>query len=183
MEQIKVEYSALRPGNRLSRTAYYEVVSVTGASAKVKNEEGFVFDIGRDIFQKEMYSATQFSKVERVSRTEMIDILANAGDTVFTVSFHKQSTSENIAAAIKKINGGRIATSAEIAKAIKEANKGEERQLTGYLVSVETGFGRSRVIDLMIDKATLGKGTNMREVDHRTLNWIIFKGVKYELKK
>lgn len=56
--------------------------------------------------------------------------------------------------------------------------EGEECQITGYLSDVEGNLGRSLVIDLN----SQGKAP-FRQVDHRTINWIIFKNVKYSLGK
>jgi hypothetical protein len=50
--------------------------------------------------------------------------------------------------------------------------------MTCHLVKVENNLGRSTVIDL--GAKTENK---FRQVDHRTLQWIIFKNVKYVLKK
>ena len=48
--------------------------------------------------------------------------------------------------------------------------------ITGYLAQHETDLGRSLIIDL--------NAKNMyKQVDHRTINWIVFKNVKYSLGK
>ena len=53
---------------------------------------------------------------------------------------------------------------------------GQECIITGYLAQHETDLGRSLIIDL--------NAKNMyKQVDHRTINWIIFKNVKYSLGK
>lgn len=50
--------------------------------------------------------------------------------------------------------------------------------ITGFLVKTEERLGRSTIIDLSAD---YGKG--WRLVDHRTVEEIIIKNVKYTLKK
>lgn len=47
-----------------------------------------------------------------------------------------------------------------------------------HLVECDTNLGRSVVVDL---SAIPGK--NIRQVDHRTIDFIIFKNVKYSLGK
>ena len=68
------------------------------------------------------------------------------------------------------------------AKSIKNLQKvvteGQDCQITGYLENVEGNLGRSLVIDLN----SKGKSP-YRQVDHRTINWIIYKNVKYTLGK
>ena len=55
-----------------------------------------------------------------------------------------------------------------------KTGKVEERVLRGRLMNPEPLMGRSNVEDLDITE-----GHNLRQVDHRTLKWIIVKGVKY----
>ncbi len=52
---------------------------------------------------------------------------------------------------------------------------GDERILRGRLVEWEAMFGRSRVEDLDIPKGE----NRLRLIDHRTLKWLIVRGVKY----
>lgn len=56
--------------------------------------------------------------------------------------------------------------------------EGKTEQITGHLISSENLLGRSLVIDL---KAPCTN--NVRSVDHRTIEWIIFRNVKYTLGK
>lgn len=60
----------------------------------------------------------------------------------------------------------------------KEIIEGAQCEITGHLVSNETLMGRSLMIDL---NAPQGKG--FRYIDHRTIQYIIFKNVKYSLGK
>jgi hypothetical protein len=54
---------------------------------------------------------------------------------------------------------------------------GSERTLRGRLVCPEPLLGRSMVEDL--DDTS---GHNLRQVDHRTINWLIVEGTKYIVK-
>jgi len=47
--------------------------------------------------------------------------------------------------------------------------------ITGYLVNTENSLGRSTVFDL--------KDNTVKQVDHRTIEWIVFKNVKYPINK
>jgi hypothetical protein len=53
---------------------------------------------------------------------------------------------------------------------------GTERKLRGRLFKPEPLLGRSMVEDLDI------KGSRLRQVDHRTIEWIVVEGVKYVVK-
>lgn len=56
---------------------------------------------------------------------------------------------------------------------------GEERVLRGRLIKPEPLLGRSMVEDL--DKPVTEKN-RLRQVDHRTINWLVVDGVKYIVK-
>jgi len=57
-------------------------------------------------------------------------------------------------------------------------SKGVERTLRGRLLEHEDLLGRSMVYDFDVES-----GAPMRQVDHRTLKWLILNGVKYTLKE
>ena len=184
----KCSVNQLGLGDKLSETQYYEVIKIDSMSIKVRNERGMEFQVSNAIVEEGMYSAHQVS-VEpehnlEVTRTELIEIFRNVGDTVFTVCFNKQPDADTINEAIESLNNGKILPIKEMKKVVKEAFKGEVRVLTGYLINTETGFGRSMVIDL-----NLARGTNpnwdarIRQVDHRSLNYLIWKNTKYTVKK
>jgi len=179
----KSQVSKIQEGDFLSETQYYQVVKVAPTSIEVKNERNFTFHVGNAIVEEGMYSASQFNEVQEITRTELIEIFRLVGDTVFTVSFNKLPEIKDINDAIEGLNDGRILPVKEMKARVKEAFKGKERILTGYLVKTETGFGRSVVIDLEIDKGSNPEYDNrLRQVDHRTLNWLIYKNVKYQVK-
>ena len=54
---------------------------------------------------------------------------------------------------------------------------GSERTLRGRLVQPEPLLGRSLVEDLDIKS-----GNRLRQVDHRTIRWLILDGVRYDVK-
>lgn len=56
--------------------------------------------------------------------------------------------------------------------------EGEECTMTCHLVEAESSLGRSTVIDL-----TSTHENKFRQVDHRSINHLIFQNVKYVLKK
>jgi len=168
-------WETLKVGDRISETQYYEVSAIYHDRIRVKNERGFEFDISGNIVSEGMYSADQFTETKKLTRTELVEVLENAGDTVFTVNFNKQPTPKEVA---DKLQGF---SKENARKAATKLLKGDERTLTGYLLQTEPKMGRSQVIDLEI--APKGDGVNrIRQVDHRTLNWIILKNIRYMVK-
>lgn len=144
----KMNFKDIQRNDRLSGTYYLDVLSVdkAGGIITVQDQNGQKFDIrGKGLIEQTLYSGNKYEKEEKISRTEAVNILRNAGDTVFTVRFEKQD--------------------------------GKMRDLTGHLINSENEFGRSNVIDLNITS-----GHNQRQIDHRTISWIVFKNVKYTVK-
>lgn len=171
-------------GHYLSETQYYKVIGTDSQSIRVENERGLKFSIGKDIVAEGIFSADQFEEELKVSRTELIELFHSVGDTVFTVCFNKQPKADDINEAIASANKGKIIPIKDLQKIVKDAYKGEERILVGYLVKTETGFGRSMVIDLEADKSksTPDWDSRLRQVDHRTISWLIIKNKKYSVK-
>ena len=170
--KTKIKRQNIKTGDRLSRLSYLEVINIDSRMAHVKNEEGKTWTIDLDIVEAECYSASHYDETKPVNRTELIEIFNGTEDNVYTVSFNKQPKVEDAFEAIS--NKGKLQTNAIIKKLLKEKMQGEERILTGYTIKREIPWGRSMVVDLKEPD-----GDNIRQVDHRTLNWLICKNVRY----
>jgi hypothetical protein len=173
----RTDVSQIEIGDRFSETQYYQCINRDRDRIQVRNERGYEFWISSDIVREGLFSADQFTDEQKMTRTELVEILEGAKDTIFTVNFHKQIKTADVSKRIKQKAGQKILSSKSAALA-KDLLAGEERTLIGYLVDVEPKMGRSQVIDL---EAT--GDHRLRLVDHRTLNWIIIRNVKYVLKK
>lgn len=121
---------------------------------------------------------------------------------VFAVCFRKQDTSLS-AKKLKELRDAQINSAvAEIEQtakskkgvAIKAAEiianiqqnpilpftPGEERVLRGFKVQFSTNDGKYDVIDM--DLKDDGKGSNVRQVNINAIKWLVFKGVRYNVK-
>lgn len=173
----RTEFANLKVGDRLSETQYYEVLEVDGTKVKVRNERGFEFGVSSAIIEEGMYSANFFNETKKVTRTALVNILEDAGDTIFTVNFHKKPDETTVMDVLKKCQIGDLHDNAKLKKLTEQLIHGESRTLTGYLLHTEPKMGRSQVVDL-----TKSGPHNSRLVDHRTINWMIYKSIKYEVK-
>ncbi|MBH22942.1 MAG: hypothetical protein CMH57_00515 [Myxococcales bacterium] len=173
----RCDLSKLQVGERLSRIQYYEVLEINLEDnvVKLQNEHGFKFTVTPNIIEAEMYTATQYAVEEKVSRTELVEKLESAGETVFAVTFLKQVTDKGIAAKLKDLDPDAVRTDKSRRALARELLKGEERTLVGYLLTAEPKLGRSMVIDLEVPS---GKH-NIRMVDHRTIQSLVLKNVLY----
>lgn len=179
----RTSVAKLKVGDHLSETQYYEVIERESKRIKVRNERGYEFFIGHEIIEEGMFSANQFEEKITVTRTRLCEILENAGDSIFTINFHKQlkekDVVDEILAALEEAGDTEVtkALTTKIKGAVKKGAKGEARTLIGYLVQTEAKMGRSQVIDLQAPR-----NRRYRLVDHRTINWLVLKNVKYVAK-
>ena len=168
---------ALKAGDRLSRVSYMEVISKAGTSVRVRNEEGMIWTIAASILQNEAYAAGQYDEEREVSRTEMVEALESAGDSVFTVVFDKKISQKDIVSTLQELDEIPDKKT-ELNKLAKSMLAGSERRLVGYLASTEPKMGRSTVVDLEVPT----NKHRLRLVDHRTVKELILRNVRYVLK-
>lgn len=113
-----------------------------------------------------------------MNMTGLAELLQSVQDKVFTVSFRKQATEENAAELLAKADKNTFKDKAKLSKFSKELVKGETCKMVCHLVQVENNLGRSLVIDLNSKSPS-----KFRQVDHRSIDYIIFENTKYVLKK
>jgi hypothetical protein len=178
-KEQKMKLSNVVVGDKLSMTYYLRVLGTQKDSLIVEDQNGISFTIkGKELIEETIYSANQFTEVKNVSRTEAIDILESAGDTVFRCIFNKLPNEESFSKLMENLTIADLNNPKQLKKIAKQAMLGEERTLIGYLVSAEPKMGRSTVVDLNIPKGS----HNLRQIDHRTLQSIVLKGIKYIVK-
>jgi len=188
MEHI-TDISKIKAGDYLSETQYYRVISVTQDTIEVQNERGLRFKIAPHIVAEGIYTAHQYRREETVTKTEIATIFHNIDNTVFTVNFNKQLREKDARDALFSLYaniGGQLISQQEYEQKVKEIVKstyqGEERTLVGYKIGVDENLGRSLVIDLKQKYGEKEYDQRIRLVDHRTINWLIYKNVRYEVK-
>jgi hypothetical protein len=173
----RTSFDQIKVGDYLSETQYYKVVSKNDEQVTILNERGFDMFITKAVVEEGAYSANQHTRVEKVSRTRLVELLESAGDTIFTVHFTKQPNETAMRNKLQKVKLEDFSKKNFYRQLAKDLSTGEERTLIGYLMRCEPKMGRSQVIDMEIghDKHRL------RQVDHRTIQWLILKNVKYEV--
>lgn len=171
-------FDKIQIGDYLSETQYYKVVDKKGGKIYVSNERGFEFNISSNIVEEGMLTANQFEEEKKVNRTDIVNLLENAKDTIFTVNFNKLPNEKSMLEELKNVKISDLGSETELKKLAKRMNMGEERTLIGHLNHSEPKLGRSNVTDLEIP---VGQHRS-RLVDHRTINWLIINNVKYVVK-
>lgn len=173
--QPNVVVNSLNPGDHLSETQYYTVKRVNEKSVTLINKSGDEMNVATGIVERDMFSAEQYVEEQKVTKTELAEILKGAGDTVFTVNFNKQAKPTDV---YEFLNDS-TKTTGDFKKDVEAAMKGEERTLVGHQVSADYQAGRSLVFDITTE---VDAQTRLRQVDHRSINWIILKNVRYSRK-
>lgn len=177
-----------KKGEFLSRTSYMLVTGSDNTGLTVKNQKNLEWAIATNIVENECISASQFSKEEKKSKTEICEILESTKGTVFTVNYNKQVDKDKLKETLENLypNKGKIISKDDFDKNVKSILKsvetGEERTLVGYLKSTKTLFGRYQVIDLEVNFDPSIDNNGDRQVDSKTINWLIFNDVKYIVK-
>jgi len=168
----------LKVDDNFSCISYLKVMKVDGSMITVKNQLGGSWFISKDLLEKDMWSADHFDKEIKCNMTDLSEIIETCSDTIFKVQFKCKVDPKNIEAELKDLKLKDLKKGDEIKKLAKQFTEGKTEVITGHLVESENHFGRSLVIDL-----NAPANNNMRQVDHRHIEWIIFRNVKYTLGK
>ena len=121
-----------------------------------------------------MVSGSQYDEEQEVTRSEMVQLMTGAKETVFTVTFRKKVDVKGVEKALEGMDSSDL----EKKDFVELLTKGDLQTITCFKTKSEQSLGRSLVIDVV---APYGKG--YRQVDHRTVEELIYKNVKYTLKK
>lgn len=187
-EDIKVnpfcKIEKLKIGDKVSVVNYYTIIDFTHDKVKVKDIRGNVFYVGKNIISNEAISADQFTEERKVSRYELARILKeDVQSNVFSCSFTKQTTTKRTR---EMLDEGGYDHSSNDRPAVTKKNKlinaatvGDKRVMKGFVLNYENLMGRLNVHDTEVDNIKAAK----RQVDFRTLDWVIHKNIKYYFKK
>ena len=163
----------LKVGDHFSSISYLKVDKIEGDTITVQNSLGGSWVIHKDLLVRDAWSADIYSQEVKTTMTELASILTQCQDTVFTVSFKKKLTSDDLMSSLATADLNKLEKIKDIQKLV---TLGQDCVITGHLAGVETTLGRSLIYDL-------NSKNGYRQVDHRTINWIIYKNVKYSLGK
>ena len=133
--------------------------------------------MSRDILEKEMYAANIFDTEEKISRTNLVELMTNARETAVTVNFHKKVDDAYVKEILSNAGKQDFQNAAKLKALSKELSHGKQIEMTCFLTKSEGTLGRSLCIDL---NAPWGK--NFRQIDHRTVESLVLKNVKYTVK-
>lgn len=166
----KWDVSKLAVGDTFSGTNYFRMVQDDGSVVQTKSS-GQAITVSKDILQCQMYNASAFEKEEKLSLTKVAELLESANTACFTVCFRTKVDESLVREKLRAISAADFKDKAKLKTVSKELIEGNECVLVGRLSKAAGKLGRSLIVDL----PTQG----YRQVDHRTLKWLIIKNVKY----
>ena len=145
---MRWDENKLQVGDWFSQINYYKVNEITDKETVVvystKNKTKENIKMSRDILEYEMHSGKLFDKEEKKSRTEIVDLLMNAKQAVFTVEFNKKVDDAHVKEVIGDLKGKKPA---ELKKVAANLVVGKDAVMTVCLGSSDGFLGRSMVLD------------------------------------
>lgn len=178
-------FKNLKPGTALSESQFYVVEKVSGDKVQLQTDNGGHVVVDKAYVEGYLFSADQYTETKTVSRSEAAAILLSNPSVVMTVNFNKQVKDADVVKEIMSAYEDSTPKTMETAvkKAVKKALTGEERTMIGRHFGDLNDLGRINFIDMQVPKEA-GKtyDTRIRQVDPRSVNYLIVRGVRYNVK-
>jgi hypothetical protein len=185
----------LKKGSILSETSFYVVKEIQTKAVVVIDDMGNELTIGNPYVEKILQSADCFSTTEPKNMSELADIFVNSPRVAMTVCFITKETpkakkvyEEEIRVAADQVRNAKIGDVDKLlakllSNPISKNVPGSERVMRGRHYGTKDDFGRIHFIDMEITKdRALAYDNRSRQVDPRTIQYIIVGNTKYTLK-
>lgn len=187
---MSTKFENVKEGQKFSETQYYSVEKIKGNQVQLKTDLGEHVVVSKEYVEACLISAHDFSIEKVVSKTEAATIFVANPGVVMSVNFNKKVDEKAVRETINDLypnKGGKMLSEANFKKKVSAAMKGllegEERTMVGRHFGELNGLGRVNFIDMEVEKDTTKSFDNrQRQIDPRTINWMIIKGVKYKVK-
>lgn len=185
------KFENLRVGEKLSETQYYSVDKIKGDKVRLIPDGGEAIVVDKGYVEGFLTSANQFIDTKEVTKTEAANLFLSSERVVMTVNYNTQVDKKEALVAMEAIypnRGGKMLSEADYKKKVKEiltsVTVGKERTMVGRHYGSQNEFGRVSFIDMEKEKDAEKPDydSRTRQVDPRTINWMIIRGVKYTVK-
>lgn len=189
-----MKVSNLKVGSILSETSFFKIKQIKSNSIVVNDDNDNELEIGNPYVESILNSADSFDKEEKKSITELADLFINSPRIAMTVAFFKKDTAKTKkayeaekATKIEEISNAKVSDVSRllndlIENPISKVIPGELRVMKGRHYGSIDDLGRVQFVDMEIDKGNGAFDARLRQVDPRTISFIIVNNVKYTLK-
>ena len=190
----------LKVGSILSESSFFTVKKVNPKDVTVVDDLGNELNISNSYVEAVLSSAELFESEEKKTMTELADLFINSPRIAMTVSFFKKDKdktktayNKEVKEAIEKVQNAKVSEVEGLLKdlienPISKSIPGESRIMKGRHYGFQDELGRIHFIDMELPKEIkktkegVSYDTRKREVDVRTIQYIIVGGIKYSLK-
>lgn len=190
-----MKINLLKKGAILSEVSFFKVVSIESDGIRVVNDNGDQLGIGKEYAETILQSADIFNSEEKKNMTELADLLITSPRIAMTVAFYKKDIvktkkvyTAEVDAAIKRVQEATVSKVEGLLKdlienPISKSIPGDLRIMKGRHYGHVDDLGRLHFVDMEQDLVA-GKDydTRIRQIDPRTIQYIVVAGVKYTLK-
>lgn len=188
--------AALQKGAILSETSFYTVRGVLpDGTVELTDDLGNDLKISSQYVESILNSADQFSREEKGSMTKLAELFINSPRVAMTVAYFKQDKKKLVKdfkaekeAKIKEIQEASLSNASKlledlIENPISRIIPGELRVMKGRHYGKVDDLGRIAFTDMEQDKGSKSDyDARLRQVDPRTIQYVIVGGTKYTLK-
>lgn len=180
------DFNKLQTKQVLSETQFYIVEKIVGDKVQLGTESGKSVVLDKGYVEVLLTSADQYETTEKITRTELAELLVKNPNVAMTVNFNKKVDEKEVLKEMLDVHRNTAPKDVEkqFKLAVKKALEGEERTAVGRHNGHINQFGRLDFIDMGKEKKSSSAGYDGRQiqVDPRTINWLILRGVRYEAK-
>jgi len=192
--------NALKVGSILSETSFYVIEDFRNDKIIVRDDLGNKITMGEPYVKQICTSADLYDSEEKKTMSELADIFINSPRIAMTVAFFKKDAektktayNKEVSDAILRVQNAKVSEVEGLLKSLIEnpisrVIPGELRVMKGRHHGHIDELGRIHFIDMELPKDTKAAkdgsmyDTRKREVDPRTIQWLIVNKVKYVLK-
>lgn len=181
-------FKELEAGSILGESQYYKVEKIVGNKIQLLPDGGESIIVDSKYVEKYLDSADQFNKEEKITKTQLADLFINNPRIVMTVAFYKASKvkskkaykaelmeqAESVGIQFLKLGSSAIEKALE--NPVLSYILGELRVMRGRHYGDVDDLGRMHFTDMDATDA------RARQVDPRTIQYVIIDNIKYILK-
>ncbi len=179
------KFNKLKAGEVLSESQHYTVKRINRDTVVLQPDQGEEIQVNAAYAENMLTSGEQFSKEEKIGKTEIAALLLANPYVALTVNYNKQVKAEDIEKEILVAyeNASPREFKDAVTKAVKHTLNGELRTMSGFHYGKMDELGRLQFIDMKVERDPRKEyDTRQRLVDTRQIHYLILRDTKYTVK-